>query len=56
MTFFLLCGKMEGWSLLLQKSPCLMEARMDGWMERGFEGKKRGIGRKEKLREFKGLG
>lgn len=28
--FFLPCGIMEGWSILLQKSPSLME----GWMDR----------------------
>lgn len=29
--FFRLAGIMEGWSLLLQESPCLMEAGMAGW-------------------------
>lgn len=42
--FFLLCGIMEGWSLLLQESPCLME----GGREEEGEGEKRGGWRGEK--------
>lgn len=40
MKVFLLCGIMEGWSLLLQESPCLMEGRIEGWRE--VKKKKRG--------------
>lgn len=42
---------MEGWSLLLQKSPCLMEGGMDGWMdgEGVSKGKKEGSEKRKKL-------
>lgn len=55
MKVFLLCGIMEGWSLLLQESPCLMVGGMEGW--RGVEKEEEG-NREEKVveRELKGGG